>query len=52
MHLLRHVTGGNQPLRQTNVVLGQEKNFESAADRWVGVDDAGDVTDQLNDELG
>jgi hypothetical protein len=49
--LLRHVAGGNQLLRQADFILGQEEDLESAADGGVGVDDAGHVADQLNDEL-
>src|SRR5207244_2117032 len=51
LDLFRDVTGGNQPLREADVVLGQEQDLETATDRRVSVNDAGHVADQLDDKL-
>ena len=50
--LLRQVGRGDDPLGQADVVVGQEDDLEAVADDRVVVDHAGDVVDQLDDQLG
>src|SRR5262245_32608571 len=50
--LLGYITGGNQSLRKTDVILGEEQHFKTATDGWVRVDDGRHIVDQLDDELG
>ena len=49
--LLGKVGGRNHDFRQRNVVVRHEDDFQQAAHGGVVVDDAGDVVDQLDDEL-
>jgi plasmid replication initiation protein len=50
--LPRLIAGGNQPLREADIILGEEKHSEPAIDRWVSINDGSHVVDRLDDELG
>ncbi len=50
--LFRDVAGGNQPLGQGDIVLGEEINLELRAGRGIGIDHRADIVDQLDDQLG
>src|SRR6267142_7121564 len=50
--LLRHIAGGNQPLCEADVILGEEEHFEAATNLRVSIDDGSYVVDQLDDEFG
>src|SRR5262249_46458352 len=50
-NLLGQVGGGNDLLRQTDVVIGQEGDAQQIANEGIPVDDLGKVVDELDDQL-
>ena len=50
--LLRHIGGGNDHLRQADIVVGNEHHLQQPAQRRVVVDHVRHVVDQLDDQLG
>src|SRR5205814_652141 len=46
-NLFRYVGGRNYRLRQADIVIGQEHDFEHVARDGIVVDELGDVIDQL-----
>ena len=50
--LVRDIAGGNQTLRERNVVFRQEQHLQSSSHGGIAVDGAGKVLDKLDDELG
>src|SRR5215469_15138571 len=50
--LVGNVRSGDQPLRERNVVIGQEDHFETTACHRIAVDRAGQVIDQFYYQLG
>ena len=50
--VLRDVGGGDDDLRQRDVVVGQERDLQMLTDIGVAVDDLRDVVDELDDRLG
>src|SRR5262249_44785156 len=51
-NLIGDVAGGNQPFSERYVVLRNEQDLEATAHPWIAVDCAGQVVDELYDELG
>ncbi len=51
-NLFGQVGGGNDHLREADIVVRQERDLQAPGDHRIVVDDVGDVVDQLDDQLG
>ena len=50
-NLLGQVGGGNDLLRQTDIVIGQENDPQEIANEGIAIDDLGHIIDELDDQL-